>query len=66
MARRGWRIRRPIQKMFRADIIVIDLFRFDCQLELMCLANYENAERHRVVQIREYMETAVEATVFTV
>jgi hypothetical protein len=42
-ARRGWRIRRKIPEMFRADIIVTDLFRFDCQLELMCLANGENA-----------------------
>ncbi len=30
-------------EMFLADIIVTNLFRFDCQLELMCLANGENA-----------------------
>jgi hypothetical protein len=29
------------QEMFREDIIVADLFRLDCQLELMCLANGE-------------------------
>ncbi len=41
-ARCGWRIGRPIQEMFLADTIVTDLFRFDCQMGLMCLANGEN------------------------
>ncbi len=41
-ARSGWRTRRPIQEMLREDILVTDLFRFDCQLQLKCLANCES------------------------
>jgi hypothetical protein len=43
-----------------------DLFRFDCQLELMCLANGENAVTVCCRPNQKYNETAAEATALTI